>query len=84
MRMAPSRLWPRVVVETTGGRRFSLTSDVFWEIPGLAGKRSRICDKFLQIAIPLAGERKAQRIMDRVLSLEEVESVGQFVRMISS
>lgn len=72
----------RVVVESTGGDEFSLSADVFREIPGLADKRSRIQDKFLQIGVPLLGEMRTRKIMERVLSLEETERMGQLVRMI--
>ena len=71
-----------VVLESTDGGRYSAAVDVFHEMPGLTEKRDRIRDKFLGITAPLMGETRAREIMERVISLEEAESMKKFIRMI--
>ncbi|MBN1613670.1 MAG: MmgE/PrpD family protein [Deltaproteobacteria bacterium] len=69
----------RVAVQATGGGKYVHAADVFREIPPLPEKRSRIEAKFLGIATPLLGARRARRIVERVGTLEEAKSLKDLV-----
>ena len=69
----------RIVVESARGEKYVHAADIFREIPPLPEKRSRIEAKFLRIATPRLGARRAHRIVDRVRTLEEAKSLKDLV-----
>jgi len=72
----------RVTVETRSGTVHEQSCDVFREIPGLEEKRMRIQKKFMDIAAATFGEKRGRPLMDRVLSLETVGDMRDFVARI--
>lgn len=71
-----------VTLETRTGKVHEKSSDVFREIPDLEEKRARIQRKFMDIGEATIGEERARVLMDRVLSLETVENMRDFVARI--
>ncbi|MEE4353555.1 MAG: MmgE/PrpD family protein [Desulfatiglans sp.] len=68
-----------VTVKTAGGREFSGFSDILKQIPDLEIKRSKIKRKFRDLCGPVLGEAKTEDLMESILSLEEVGSIGSLV-----
>lgn len=68
-----------VKVKAAGGREFSAFSDILKQIPDLEIKRSKIKEKFSDLCGPVLGEAKTEDLMEAILALEEVGSIGSLV-----
>lgn len=73
----------KVTVKTIGEKEYSVFSDILEQIPAFETKRSKIKDKFRDLCGPILGERKAEEILDSILSLEKVDNIGDLVEKAS-
>jgi len=66
-----------VEVRTRDGRTYTAFSDILQQIPPYEIKKTRVESKFLDLAAPVVGREKAERIMDEICHLEQVRDMAE-------
>lgn len=69
----------RVEIETSTGKIYSRSSNIFREIPELEEKKVRTKIKFQNICNPILGNKKTASLTEAVMSLEQVDNMKDFV-----
>ena len=73
----------RVMIKTRDGQAYWADSDVFQEIPELEIKKSRIKDKFADLASTLLEESRIREIQEMILELEDISDMGGMVNLLT-
>lgn len=71
-----------VELETESGNRYSRVKDVTREIPSLEEKEGKIKAKFASLCESALGEEGAERLINRVISLEEIDNVKEITELL--
>lgn len=77
-----SQMEAKVEVETNSNERFQGFSDVFNEIPELEIKKKKVKDKFMDLCVPVFGEKKTLEMMEAFLSFENRENIRELIESI--
>jgi 2-methylcitrate dehydratase PrpD len=77
-----SQMEAKVEVETNSNERFQGFSDVFNEIPELEIKKKKVKDKFMDLCVPVFGEKKTLEMMEAFLSFENRENMRELIESI--
>jgi 2-methylcitrate dehydratase PrpD len=72
----------RVEIEHNNGDVFSAYSNILNEIPPLDEKRTKIRDKFLDLAGPVLGKEKAVSLSETIYHLDQIQDVRELMDFI--
>lgn len=71
-----------VEVETVEGNVYSQYADVMKDIPELDLKKKKVRNKFIDLCIPILGDKKADKIMKVIDSLEKIGNIRTIIEQI--
>lgn len=75
-----SKLESRIELTTDKGQTYTKVSDIMAEIPTLDKKKEYILAKFQDLCGPVFGTQEAKDLSSTVLSLEELENMGELIK----
>lgn len=77
-----SELQARVEVEANSGQVFSGLSDVMKDVPPYDAKKVKIKAKFMDLCSPIVGEKKANELMELILSLGSLDDMRKLTERV--
>jgi len=72
----------RVEIENDTGEVFSAYSNILNEIPALDVKKTKIRDKFHDLAEPVLGEEKTVSLSEAVYNLDKIKNIRELINLI--
>ena len=72
----------RVKVETVSNQVFEESSDVLNEIPEFEIKKEKVQGKFLDLVVPVLGEKKSKDLMETFLAFDKMDDLKQVIEQI--
>lgn len=72
----------RVEIETHSGKVYSAYSNILNEIPELELKKTKIKDKFYDLAGPVLGNQKTEALTESISHMDEINNVRELIDLI--
>jgi hypothetical protein len=72
----------RVEIENDKGDVFSAYSNILNEIPALDVKKTKIRDKFHDLAKPVLGKEKTVSLSEAVYNLDKIKDIRELINLI--